>query len=392
SVYLEGEYKSISTPSEKKTDFKGMVRIEPTKIRCETPAFAFGSAISGEFKVSGPLPDIRLSGSLDIEEGSLSRDDLSIQEVTLGLSLDGTSASVEVSRLIGSLKGLSFVSEDKKVELDKVGFDGQGRIDITGKKANLDRLEFQFPPLAPIEINAFVDLQPQGEKSVRLKSTKLDSSELLNLFSSFIPGSVLDLGPMGQFDFDISASQSLEAGEEWDFSGTIGLSGGGFHNSSFTFASESLQQKVIFKGKYNLSKQLMEFTADVDLSQGESLWNAYYVDWSQSPFRMKMSGVYHIPLQKLDDFTAETALFSEGKIDVRGWMSFQDASLVDLRVTATKLDLGSLFVFASQGTPIEEYALDLGGDAEAQVNLRMENNNLSLDGRFWIKDGSVINQ
>lgn len=392
SVYLEGEYKSISTPSEKKTDFKGMVRIEPTKIRCETPAFAFGSAISGEFKVSGPLPDIRLSGSLDIEEGSLSRDDLSIQEVTLGLSLDGTSASVEVSRLIGSLKGLSFVSEDKKVELDKVGFDGQGRIDITGKKANLDRLEFQFPPLAPIEINAFIDLQPQGEKSVRLKSTKLDSSELLNLFSSFIPGSVLDLGPMGQFDFDISASQSLEAGEEWDFSGTIGLSGGGFHNSSFTFASESLQQKVIFKGKYNLSKQLMEFTADVDLSQGESLWNAYYVDWSQSPFRMKMSGVYHIPLRKLDDFTAETALFSEGKIDVRGWMSFQDASLVDLRVTATKLDLGSLFVFASQGTPIEEYALDLGGDAEAQVNLRMENNNLSLDGRFWIKDGSVINQ
>ncbi|MQY57838.1 hypothetical protein GH140_06585, partial [bacterium] len=193
SVYLEGEYKSISTPSEKKTDLKGMVRIDPTQIRCETPAFAFGSGISGEFKVSGVLPDLRLSGSLDIKEGSLSRDDLSIQEVTLGLSLEGTSASVEVSRLIGSLKGLSFVSEDKKVELDKVGFDGQGRIDITGKKANLDRLEFQFPPLAPIEINAFVDLQPQGEKSVRLKSTKLDSSELLNLFSSFIPGSVLDL-------------------------------------------------------------------------------------------------------------------------------------------------------------------------------------------------------
>jgi hypothetical protein len=342
--------------------------------------------------VSGELPDLRLSGSLDLEKGSLSRDDLSIREVTLGLSVEGTSTAVDVSRFNGTLEGFSFVSKGKTVDLDKVGFDGRGRIDIVKKKVNLDRMEFHFPSLAPIEINALVDLQPQGEKSVRLKSMELDSAEILNLFSDFIPQSVLDLGPMGQFDFDIRASQSPDAGEEWDFSGSMGLTGGGFHNASFTFASESLEQEVVFKGKYNLSKQLVEFTADVDLSRGESLWNAYYMDWSQSPFRMKMSGIYHVPLQKLDDFRAETALFSEGKIDVRGEMSFQDASLVDLRISATKLDLGSMFVFASQGTPIEEYALDLGGDAEAQAHLRMENNSLSLDGRFWIKDGSVINQ
>ncbi len=392
SVYLEGEYQSIGTSSGKKTDLEGMVRIEPSQIRCETPAFALRSALRGEFEVSGELPDLRLSGSLDLEKGSLSRDDLSIREVTLGLSVEGTSTAVDVSRFNGTLEGFSFVSKDKTVDLDKVGFDGQGRIDIARKKANLDRMEFRFPSLAPVEINALVDLQPQGEKSVRLKSMELDSAEILNLFSDFIPQSVLDLGPMGQFDFDIRASQSPDTGEEWDFSGSMGLTGGGFHNASFTFASESLEQEVAFKGKYNLSKQLVEFTADVDLSRGESLWNAYYMDWSQSPFRMKMSGIYHVPLQKLDDFRAETALFSEGKIDVRGEMSFQDASVVDLRITATKLDLGSMFVFASQGTPIEEYALDLGGDAEAQARLRMENNFLSLEGRFWIKDGSVINQ
>ena len=77
----------------------------------------------------------------------------------------------------------------------------------------------------------------------------------------------------------------------------------------------------------------MTFLADVDLSTGESLWNEYYVDWSQSPFRMKMSGIYHLPLRKLDDLSVETSLFSEGKINVKGSMSFQEGSLLDLRIS-----------------------------------------------------------
>lgn len=392
AVLVEGEYTSTATPSETKTDLKGRVLVEPTQIRCETSAFHLDSSVSGEFRMSGLLPDMKLTGSLNIEDGALSRDDLSIQEITLGLSFDGTSASADISRLRGSLTGLSYVSGDKQIDLDEVRLDGQGSFDINRKKIRLDRLEFLVPPLAPVEMSAFADLQPKGEKSIRIKSAQLDSAELIKLFSPFIPESVQVLEPMGLFDFDVKANQSLENEEIWDVLGTISLAGGGFHNASFTFASESLQQKILFNGKFNVSRQLMEFTADVELAQGESLLNAYYMDWSQSPFRMKMSGVYNIPLQKLDDFRAETSLFSEGKITVDGWMGIQEASILDFQMTATKLDLGSLFVFASQGQPIEEFALDLGGVAEAQVHLKVADNRLALEGRFWIKDGSVRNE
>jgi hypothetical protein len=392
SAYLEGEYRSTRAPSEQKTDFKGMMRIEPTQILCVTSAFDFEGSISGEFRTSGSLPDMRLSGTLDIEEGSLSRDDLNIQDFSLGLSLDGTSSSLEVSRFKSSVLEISYSSEDRKVDLKKVGFDGQGSIDITGRKVNLARLDIQIPPLTPVQMNAVVDLQPHGEKSVSLKGSKLDSSEILNLFSSFIPESVLELEPMGHFDLDVQANQSPEAEEEWGVQSTVNLSGVGFHNESFTFASESLHQKIVFLGKYNPLKQLLAFSADLDLSKGESLWNAYYVDWSQSPFRLKMSGVYHIPLNKLDDLSMETSLFSEGKINVQGSLSFQETSLLDLRISAAKLSLGSLYSFLSQGQPIEDYALDFGGDAEAEVHMRMENEILSLNGQFWIKDGSVKNE
>ena len=392
AVLIEGEYTSAATPLEAKTDLKARVLLEPTQIRCETSAFHLDSSVSGEIRTSGLLPDMKLAGSLNITEGALSHDDLSIQEIMLALSFEGTSVSADVSRLQGSLAGLTYRSGDRKIDLDEVRFDGLGSFDINRKKIRLDRLEFHVPPLAPVEMSAFADLQPKGEKSIRIKSAQLDSAELIKLFSPFIPESVQLLEPMGLFDFDVKVNQSLENEEIWDILGTVSLAGGGFHNASFTFASESLQQKVVFNGKYNVSRQLMEFTADVELSQGESLLNAYYMDWSQSPFRMTMSGVYHIPLQKLDDFKAETSLFSEGKINVGGWMTFQEASILDLQVTATKLDLGSLFVFASQGQPIEEFALDLGGVAEAQVRLRMEDNALALNGRVWIKDGSVRNE
>ena len=392
SAYVEGEYRSIRTPSGEKTDFKGIMRIDPSQIQCVTSAFTFDSSVSGEFKASGSPPDMRLSGELKIGKGNVSRDNLSIKDFALGISLEGTSSSLNLSRFNGSLLSLSFSSEDKKVDLNNVRFDGQGQMDIIKKKVILDRFEFQLPPLTPVQLNAVVDLQPQGEKSVRLKGSKLDSSEMMNLFSSFIPESVLELEPIGHFDFDIRASQSPKSKEEWNVSSTLNLSGVGFHNPSFTFASEALHQKIVLEGKYNLTNQFMTFLADVDLSTGESLWNEYYVDWSQSPFRMKMSGVYHIPLRKLDDLSIETSLFSEGKINVKGSMSFQESSLLDLRISASKLDLGSLYTFLSQGQPIEEYALDLGGDTEAQVRLQQEKGSLSLEGQFGIKDGSIKNE
>ena len=431
AVYLEGEYRSIRTPSEQKTDLRGMMRIEPTQILCVTSAFDFEGSISGEFKTSGSLPDMQLSGtlevvegnlsrddlkvqdfslglkldvthgflpdrrlsvSLDFEEGGLSRGDLNIQDFSLGLSLHGTSSFLEVSQFKGNFQNLSYSSEDKKLDLKTVGFDGQGSMDITGRKVNLSRLDIQIPPLSPLQMNAIVDLQPDGEKSVSLKGSKLDSSEILNLFSSFIPESVLKLEPVGHFDLDVQAKQSPEIEEEWDVRSALSLSDAGFHNESFTFASESLQQKIVFAGKYNPLKQLLTFSTDLDISKGESLWNAYYVDWSQSPFQLKMSGVYNIPLNKLDDLSIETSLFSEGKINVQGSLSFQEPSLMDVLVSASKLNLGSLYSFLSQGQPIEEFALDFGGNAEAKVHMRMENTGLSLDGQFWIKDGSVKNE
>lgn len=60
SAYVEGEYRSIRTPSGEKTSLKGMMRIDPSQIKCVTSAITFDSSVSGEFRASGSLPDMRL--------------------------------------------------------------------------------------------------------------------------------------------------------------------------------------------------------------------------------------------------------------------------------------------------------------------------------------------
>jgi len=364
---------------------------------CEAFGFSLESSVSGELRIEGRIPDLGITGSLDIQDGRLRRGDLNIQDFSLSVLAAGTSSSLDVSRIHGSFKGISYSSKEKKVELEKAEFNGKGSFEIIGKKLNLDNLTIQALPLAPVEMRAVIDMQPQGERSVHLKTSNLDAERLISMFSSFIPKEVQDVGPAGHFDLDIKASQSPESSEEWNVSGIMNLSGGAFHNASFTFASESLEQKLAFEGRYNLSRQDMEFTANLDLSKGESLWNQYYVDWTRGPFQLKISGIYRIPLNRFDDLSMETLLFSEGKITVQGVLSFQDPYLLDpylldLKILGSKLDLGSLYAFLSQGQPVEEFALEMGGDFETEIRFRKEKERLSLNGSFWVRDGSIKNK
>jgi hypothetical protein len=392
AAYLEGKYRQAGGSSEKTTGLKGLLRIEPTRMSCEAFSFSVENSVSGELRIEGHFPDVGITGSLDIQDGRLNRGDLNIQDFSLSVLAAGTSSSLGVSRIQGSFKGLSYSSEERKVELERAEFSGKGSFEIIEKKLSLERLTIQALPLAPVEMEAVIDMKPQGERSVHLKTSKLDAERLLTMFSSFIPKEIQELGPAGHFDFDIRANQSPESTDEWNVSGIMNLSGGAFHNASFTFASESLEQKVAFEGRYNSSRQDMEFTADLDLSKGESLWNQYYVDWTRSPFQLKMSGVYRIPLNRLDDLSVETSLFSEGKINVQGVLSFQDPYLLDLKILASRLDLGSLYSFLSQGQSMEEYALEMGGDAETEMRFRKEKEKLSLDGFFWVRNGAIKNK
>ncbi|NIM58905.1 MAG: hypothetical protein GTO16_08190 [Candidatus Aminicenantes bacterium] len=236
-----------------------------------------------------------------------------------------------------------------------------------------------------------VDLQPKGERSFHLKSPRIDSESLLTLFSSLVPQKVLELEPAGHFDLEIEASQIPQDGDEWNFSSIVNLSEGSFHNPAFTIAGESLDQKMAIQGRYNPVKKSMKFSAEFDLSKGESLWNEYYVDWTKNPFRANASGNYDISLSRLDDFSIEASLFPLGKIDAKGLLRFQDSRLFDLEIFASELNLNPIYSFFSQGQTPEQAALELKGEAESRIKLKIENDKLSITGQVQVRNASLKN-
>lgn len=392
AAYLEGEYQYSKDSSGKKTSVKGQVKLEPTQINCLTPGFSFSNSISGEIKLKGSLPDVGLSGSLKIKNGNFSKDDLKIQDFSLDLSLEGTKTFLDASPFKGSLKGLTFSSEEKNIDLEKVEFSGQGNYDINGERVNLIHLEFQVPLFPPFQIRSKIDLKPQGERYFHLKSPKIDTASLLTLFSSFMPEEISELEPAGQFDLEMEVSQSPQDGDEWSFSSTLNLSEGAFHNPSFTLAGESLHQKIALEGKYHPLKKRMKFSAELDISRGESLWNEYYVDWSKNPFRASVSGVFDIPLKRLSGLSIEASLTHLGRINARGLLGFQEPRLFDLQIHASQLSLSSLYSLISQEQTPEQSALDLEGEAESQIQFKKEKNKLSIIGQIRIRNGSIKNK
>ncbi len=391
-AYLEGEYQYIKNCSGVKLSVKSLVKLEPTYISCTTPSFSFENLISGEIKMEGSLPDINFSGSLKVKNGNFSKDNLRIKDLSLDLSLGGTNSFLDASQFKCSLKGISLSPVDKSIELDQVELSGQGSYDVVGRKIALNRLEVQIPPLPPFQISSKVDLQPKGERYFHLKSPKMDSGSLLTIFSSFVPKEVLELQPAGHFDLEIEASQTPQDGDEWSFSCILNLSEGAFHNAPFTLASESLHQKISLQGKYHPIKKRTKFSVEFDLTKGESLWNEYYVDWSKNPFRANVSGVYHIPLNRLDDFSLEASLFPLGKIDARGLLRFQDSSLFDLEIFASKLNLNSIYSFFFQEQTPEQSAIALKGEAESKIKLRKEKDKLSIIGQIQVRNASLENR
>ncbi|MFQ6083376.1 MAG: hypothetical protein ACE5WD_08455 [Candidatus Aminicenantia bacterium] len=388
-AYLEGEYQYLKNSLKRKTNVKCRIKLEPTKINYSTASFSFNNLITGELKIKGPLSDIKLSGLIKITNGNLSKKDLKICNLSLEIPINKTSSLFNTSFFKGNLKSLTFPLKNKWLELNQLEFKGKGSYDFKKKEIDFNSLEFRVSPLPTFQIRSKINLQPQGEKYFHLKSSKVDITNLSSLFLPFLPEELIEWEPDGNFNIEMEVRTLPRKGNEWSFSGKLNLSEGMFHNPSFTFAGESLTTRIAFKGKYSTSKKSIPFSVTLNLTQGESLWNEFYLNWSENPFRGKMTGIYHIPLKELDELSIDTSFFSLGRIKAQGLLKFSRPFFMDLEVLSSQLNLNSLYSFFSQEETSGKTLLNLDGQAESQIHIKKGKDKLSLIGQFRIKNGLV---
>ena len=387
AAYLEGEYQYIKNSSKGKSKVRGLVKLSPTQINYSAPGFSFDSLISGEVRIRGSLSDLKFSGALKGKHGNFSNNVFKVQNFSFELPLNGTGPFFDTPGFKGRLRSLAFSPENKKIELNQVEFKGQGDFDLSKRKINLIQLEFQVPSFPSMQIEANVDLQPQGEKYIRLESSNIDFESLFPLFSPFLPEEIPDWEPDGHFNIEMEVRNSPQNGPEWYVSSVLDLSDVMFHNPSSSLIGESLHSRIEGEGKYHPFQKSILFSLSLDLSQGESLWNDFYLDWSKNSFKGKVTGVYHLPLRELDDLAIDASFSSLGRIEARGLLKFKEPYPFDLTVSISQLDLPSFYNFFSQEETLDQPSFDLEGEAESQVRLKGEKNKLSLNGQVLLKDG-----
>jgi len=110
-------------------------------------------------RVDGTLPDVKFSGLFSLKNGSLLRDNLEIRNFSLDIPLEGTKSFFNISPLKGTLESFSFSQGDNKIDFKQIKFDGKVGCHVDDRKVDFHLLEFQIPPLSPLEIKARMDLQ-----------------------------------------------------------------------------------------------------------------------------------------------------------------------------------------------------------------------------------------
>lgn len=388
SVNLEGDYRFRSGSSGEREEMEADFQLRTSKVKVSNARFSFQNSIFSKFRLKGRFPDLEFSGRLEIKDGSLAHQNLKIQDFSLALSLDGRSSSLNKAQFSGYFKALSFLSADTGIEFDQLGFEGLGSLNFIEKNIDLVGLKLQINHLSPIQIDSKMDLRSQGKKYFHLAITEMDSADLMDLFSSFVPKEISDLEPEGHISLDLEATQSPDYEDGWKVSGIMNFSDWSFHNPSFTVAGESLHPELALQGIFHPLKRQVEFSGRLKLSKGEALWNEYYVDWSLYPLQLNLSGLFDLPSQNLDGLSLEALFSTLGKLEAKGLVRIQEPILMNLDIRASELDLGSIYSFVSQQQP-EDTSIELNGEAESQIRLRQEEDALSLDGYLQLMNASL---
>ncbi len=391
-VFFEGEGRLTPNRRTQNAHVSGTLMINPTHIRYKTSRFYLDNILGGSLKINGFLENLNFSGKLNISKGSYSQKHFDLKELFLEIPVDlqRNSSKLNISSLKGHFKALTSLLQDRKIEIVDATFSGRVIYDLQKRNIYLPQASIQFPPFSSFQITAQAGLDPEDSKSFSVKSSDISFQSLLEFFSPHIPPKVKDWEPDGMLNFQMEARNRYEEREEvWDMSVALEASGVKFHDPSFSLAGESLEPNLILKGTFRRSFKNIPLFFSFDLSQGESLWKDYYIDWNKMPFRGNVSGQVQVFERRIIDVSADASIPDFGKLNSTGIIDAQMPPRVDLTVIASSLNLSTLHPFIAQKRVGSQIPPEIKGEAETRIALRGDKNTFSLKGHLKIRNASL---
>ncbi len=391
SALFEGEARITPKHPDRKVSISGLAVLNPSHIRYRTPEYQLDSHVSGRFETEGFPDKGNISGRAKITKSSFAGKTLK----AVGIDLDFPFVyNHEESKLhITSLKAkaitLGLDVHNTKLQIDAPQMMGQGVIDLKKRRFQLSQARIEMAPFSPFLVEADVGLGLENANSFSVLSSRISFQTLMEFFSFAIPQKIMDWEPEGWLDVQIKAHDFFrEKQRVWEVSAKLEISDAKFHDPSFTAVGESLQPILTLEGTLDRTFNDIPFAAKLELSQGESLWKDFYVDWSKMPLQTTIRGRFHVSQRKLADISLQTIIPDFGRVDAEGNLELNEPLSADFRIKASAVELSSLYAFINQNRAVNQTQIELEGKAETQIDLKINKISLSILGYLGIRDAS----
>jgi hypothetical protein len=393
SALFEGEARIAPRRPEQKASITGLAKLNPSHMRYRTQEYQLNSQISGNFKIED-FPDNKdISGRLTIANSAFAGKAISTSGVKMDIPFvyDSKGSRIDIPSLKASASALSLDIPNRKFETESPRFSGQGIIDLKKRRFQISKANIELPPFPPFEVEAQAGLGPQdlNSLSVSAQSSRIAFQTLMDFFSFAIPQEVNEWEPDGWMNIQIKVQNSFQEKQKvWEVSAKLEAFDVQFHDPVFTVAGESLQPSLILEGTFDHNLDDISFAAKMELSQGESLWKDFYADWSKMPILGTISGRFHASQKKITGLSIGAAIPEFGRITAEGHLDLQESLSADLRVMASALQLSPLYAFINQKRAASQTLVKLEGEAESQIDAKIDKKAFSIVGYLKIKDAS----
>ncbi len=268
------------------------VRLANNPLRFMDPDFRLGASLQGTARARGTYPDIRVDLQLAAPDAFLSRPGLEVRPSALELRLSGQYPAFQVDRLDLRIPQVALGGPEKPVILR------EARIQQQGGSFDLREIRLSVPKISLTASSLGTwQLALQGDReslSAEFSAAETNLTRFLQETGRILPSWRIE-GLSG-----VSGRLQLKTGGQGTFDSRVAFSGLRFEGPDGSRAGENLKLQAAAQGRFHLGRSTLEAELSVSATEGEVLWERFYLDLSRHPFQLTARGAADIPGRRVD--------------------------------------------------------------------------------------------
>jgi hypothetical protein len=273
------------------------------------------SEVRGSIGAKGHFPHIDIEAELEGDKTMVSGTWIKPEAFNVKLYLSGKHPVYQIKDVSVRVPRARLQVGTKDIPLEHLQLKiRRGRVNAQERRVIIPEIQFDSSLLKNLLIALELDRQ---ELSLQLQGKDVRLMESLLALKVFPPGWQIT----GKDSFLLNAV-SIETGD-WAFTSEVGLRDLRFQNQDGSTMGENLSFRVKLDGKLNVNGSHIDTRANLQVEEGEVLYDRFYLDLKRSPFLSSVQSEYVWPQKSLKLSSLSVQLKDILNLEMNGAVHFR---------------------------------------------------------------------